>query len=140
MSMHMIKSVMVHGSKKRKSKKKIDMKEMEVKMRQYNKDMRRKGLHSCKFETVEDYVNNLTGKVKKVKQEFKPYEPKTTVRRTTQVIPSKSTDSIPGAAARKERQVYSGDYVVGIASMHKSNFVPVGRGDDPKAYAQMRRN
>jgi len=24
--------------------------------------------------------------------------------------------------------------------MHKSNFVPVGRGDDPEAYAKMRRN
>ena len=138
--MHMIKGVMVHGSKKRKSKKKIDMKEMEVKMRQYNKDMRRKGLHSCQFETVEDYVNNLTGKTKKVKQEFKRYEPQTTFRRETPIIPSKSSDSIPGAAAKREPNVYSGDYIVGIACMHKSNFVPVGRGDDPEAYAKMRRN
>ena len=51
-----------------------------------------------------------------------------------------SYESMKGSTPRKERQVYSGDYVVGIASMHKSNFVPVGRGDDPKAYAQMRRN
>ena len=44
------------------------------------------------------------------------------------------------STARKERQEYTGDYIVGIAQMHKSNAVPVGRGDDPEAYAQMRRN
>ena len=33
MSMHKIRGVSVYGSKKRKSKKKIDMKEMEVKMK-----------------------------------------------------------------------------------------------------------
>ena len=140
MSMHMIKGVMVHRSKKRKSKKKIDMKEMEMKWRQYNKEMRRKCLHSCQFETVQDYINNLNGKSKKTKQEFKLYEPSATFTRETSNVPSKSSDSVPGAAARKERPVYTGTYVVGIACMHKSNFVPVGRGDDPKAYAQMRRN
>ena len=140
MSMHMIRGVMVHGTKKRKSKKNINMKDMEIKMRQYNKDMRRKGLHSCQFNTVEDYIKNLTGKTKRVKQEFKRYEPQTTFTRETPSISSKSSDSVPGAAAKKERNVYSGDYVVGIACMHKSNFVPVGRGDDPKAYARMRRN
>ena len=39
----------------------------------------------------------------------------------------------------KERPVYTGSYIIGIATMHKSNAVPVGRGDDPKHYAQMRR-
>jgi hypothetical protein len=136
----MIRGVSVYGSKKRKPKKKIDMAKMEIEWRQYNKRMRQANCHSAQFETVDDYVRYLTGKTKKVKQEFVPYEPKTTFRRTTQVIPSKSTDCIPGAAAQKERQVYSGDYIVGIACMHKSNFVPVGRGDDPKAYATMRRN
>ena len=140
MSMHMIRGVSVYGSKKRKPKKKIDMAKMEVEWRQYNKRMRKANCHSAQFESLDDYVRYVTGKVKKVKQEFTPYEPKATVRRTTQIIPSKSTDCIPGAAARKERQVYSGDYIIGIASMHKSNFVPVGRGDDPKAYARMRRN
>jgi hypothetical protein len=35
--------------------------------------------------------------------------------------------------------VYTGDYIIGIATMHKSNLVPVGRGDNPVDYATMRR-
>ena len=142
MSMHMIKGVMVHGSKKRKSKKKIDMKEMEVKWRQYNKDMRRKHLHSLQFDTLDDYISYVSGKMKpRKKREFTRYEPKNTYQRPTESIGSvKSSNSIPEAAAKREPNVYSGDYVVGIACMHKSNFVPVGKGDDPEAYAKMRRN
>ncbi len=59
-------------------------------------------------------------------------------RRETQYIPSKSSSSM-GNATKKETPVYSGDYLVGIATMHKSNLVPVGRGDDPESYAKMRR-
>jgi hypothetical protein len=40
---------------------------------------------------------------------------------------------------RKERKEYTGDYITGIATMHKSNLVPVGRDDDPEIYAKMRR-
>lgn len=73
-----------------------------------------------------------------VKKSFVPMHVDVPYSRPSPDIPS--YESMKGSTPRKERQVYSGDYVVGIASMHKSNFVPVGRGDDPKAYAQMRRN
>ena len=141
MSMHMIKGVMVHGSKKRKSKKKVDMNKLELEWRQYNKRMRQTHCHAAQFETLDDYVRYVSGKTKKVKREFVPYEPKASYQRTTAKISSfESSNSVPESAARKESPVYSGDYIVGIAGMHKSNFVPVGRGDDPEAYAKMRRN
>ena len=62
-------------------------------------------------------------------------------------IPDYSSDhkSVPTSnyvgpiEGRKAAKVYSGDYIVGIATMHKSNAVPVGRGDDVKSYAKMRR-
>ena len=41
---------------------------------------------------------------------------------------------------KREVQKYTGDKVLGIATMHKSNLVPVGKGDDPKHYSTMRRN
>jgi hypothetical protein len=141
MSMHMIKGVQVHGNSHRKSKKKIDMKKLEVEWRQYNKRMRQMNCHSAQFETLNDYVNYVTGKTKPKKKEFAPYEPKTSQpRRETKNYPSLSTESIPGSGTKKESPVYSGDYIVGIATMHKSNLVPVGRGDDPEHYATMRRN
>lgn len=60
-------------------------------------------------------------------------------QRPSPVVPSYDSGKY-ASTARKERQQYSGDYIIGVAQMHKSNAVPVGRGDDPKAYSQMRRN
>lgn len=71
-------------------------------------------------------------------KEFKPMHTEG-YRRPSPEVPSYDS-GLPHNTARKERQVYSGDYIVGIATMHKSNLVPVGRGDDPKAFATMRRN
>ena len=49
-----------------------------------------------------------------------------------------SGDCFGRPAAKKEENVYSGSYVKGLATMHKSNIVPVGSAD-PKDYSQMRR-
>lgn len=82
----------------------------------------------------------LVNSIKPVKMEFVEYAPKKPYVRNAEEYRSLSTsDQIPGACVKKEANEYSGDYIVGIATMHKSNLVPVGRGDDPKAYAQMRR-
>ena len=51
-----------------------------------------------------------------------------------------TSDRIVPIAGKRKAQEYSGDYITGLATMHKSNTVPVGRGSDPKIYAQMRRN
>jgi len=52
----------------------------------------------------------------------------------------KTSDVVTPIAGKRKVQEYSGDYITGLATMHKSNTVPVGRGSDPKIYAQMRRN
>lgn len=75
----------------------------------------------------------------KKKPEFQEYKPVETYRREQPDYPSCS-NKIGGVAPKKENPVYSGDYIVGIATMHKSNLVPVGRGDDAKDYATMRRS
>ena len=71
MSMHMIKGVYAPTSK-RKSKK-LDMSKVEIEWRKYNKDMRRSNLHSCQFDTLDQYVLYITGKLKSNLKEFKPY-------------------------------------------------------------------
>lgn len=74
-------------------------------------------------------------------REFVEYAPsKPYVRDTKEYSSLKTSDAIPGSCAKAERKEYSGDYIVGIATMHKSNLVPVGRGDNPTDYATMRRN
>lgn len=53
---------------------------------------------------------------------------------------AKTSDRVVGNTNKKEGNTYTGDFIVGIATMHKSNFVPVTRNQDGKDYATMRRN
>ena len=53
-----------------------------------------------------------------------------------------TSDVIPGGStAPQERQIYSGERrLLGVATMHKSNMVPVFDSKDAKDIARMRRN
>lgn len=94
-----------------------------------------------KAQELRKYEALVASARKTKKKEFVEYAPSKPYVRDTKEYPSLSTsNTIPGACPAKERKEYSGDYIVGIATMHKSNLVPVGRGDNPEHYAQMRRN
>jgi hypothetical protein len=74
-------------------------------------------------------------------QEFKEYVPSRSYVRISESIPSfEGIINNQNATAKAETKEYSGDYVTGLATLHKSNIVPVGRDDDPVDYATMRRN
>ena len=45
-----------------------------------------------------------------------------------------------GSTAKKESQTYTGNYIIGIATMHKSNLVPITSKQAAKDAATMRRN
>lgn len=51
-----------------------------------------------------------------------------------------TSDVVVGNTNKREGNTYTGNFIVGIATMHKSNFVPVTRNQDGKDYATMRRN
>lgn len=109
------------STRKVKAKKKPGWREAEA---EYEQWLKKHGAHKSqrKQKASEPYVT--------------PTE-KTYVRET-QKYPSLVTSS--GSTARVEANQYTGDYFIGIATMHKSNLVPVGRGDDAKSYATMRRS
>jgi len=75
--------------------------------------------------------------LKKVKQDFTPLKTSEPYRRETPDIPSR--DSICGFAPKKETQKYTGTLIKGIATMHKSNAVPVLNDQDAKDISSMRR-
>ena len=54
----------------------------------------------------------------------------------------KTSDTIPGKTPKKHENVYSGNEIMGISVMHKSNLVPIRRDNKEAAIevAQMRRN
>ena len=115
------------------------LKEVETEWRRYNKDMRRKSMHSCQFEKLEDYISYVSGNLKLKKKEFVPYESKTSVPKSN--YPSNTQKSpvhgIPEAGRRKESPKYTGDYIVGIATMHKSNAVPITNREQATEIARM---
>ena len=50
-----------------------------------------------------------------------------------------TSDHIGPIEGKRAANIYSGDYIIGLATMHKSNTVPVGRGNSPEDFAKMRR-
>ena len=74
-------------------------------------------------------------------QEFKTYVPSRKYVRTPESTPSLSQFKLfHQLTAKREKQEYTGDYITGLATMHKSNIVPVCKDDNPVDYATMRRN
>jgi len=146
MTMHLIKGVQVHGKSKKKAKKltQKDLERLTTEWRQHNKNMRRKHMHDLQFDTVEDYIAYTRGqyKPKSKKKEFVEYEaPKSNVRDTPHYPSLSTSDAIPESCARKESPKYTGDLLVGIGVMHKSNAVPIMRGtSQAEDIAKMRRN
>lgn len=103
---------------------------------EYNALMKRVG---CKKKTLEEYMTYRSGKMGRTyrKKPLKsPMEAKT-LRRESPVIPS--GDSYDSFSAPKREMKYTGDKLLGIATMHKSNAVPVFRKEDAEDIARMRR-
>jgi hypothetical protein len=145
--MHLVGPYMTTTNyRKRKAKKLTDkrLEELRVQWRQHNKEMRRKNMHDLQWDTFEDYLSYIQGnspKRKKEETEFKPYAPsKPPIRNTTQYPSLTTSNTIPGACAKRESPKYTGDLIVGIGTMHKSNAVPIMRGTkQAEELAKMRR-
>jgi len=68
---------------------------------------------------------------------FKEYKGSTAYRRETAVVPS--LDSSAYVVDKKESMRYTGTLVKGIATMHKSNAVPVINQEEAESISKMRR-
>ena len=143
MSMHLVGPYMTTTNYKKRKQKKLTASQQEkliVEWRQYNKRMRQINCHSAQFENFDDYVAYTRGQYKPKQQSG---EGKTLVvtqgyQRPTQHIPSMG-DGIGGWAPKKESVKYTGTLIKGIATMHKSNAVPVIDDQQAKDISAMRR-
>lgn len=70
--------------------------------------------------------------------ELKPVVQSGIVYRETPNYPSVTTSSF--STEKKDSNKYTGDKLIGIAMMHKSNLVPVFNSDHAKDISSMRRN
>ena len=110
--------------------------------------MRQANNHSLQYDTVDDYIAYVRGEYKAPKRKATTYKPDESWRRDEPRIPSSMEEAIKngtfnnGASGgtKKESMKYTGNLIVGIATMHKSNAVPVMRGtNEAIEIAAMRR-
>ena len=101
----------------------------------HNKMLKRLGQPKMTFE---EYVDYLHGRVKPTKKRFSEYTANRPASyRETPAYPSR--DSGTGVAAKTETMKYTGTLVKGIATMHKSNAVPIIDDQQAKDISSMRR-
>ena len=156
--MHLQQGLSTINTRKRKVKiTKAKMAELEVRWREHNKRMKQTHMHHMRYDTLEEYIDYCYGRIKKPD----PRDPSTFTSRKIEPnwraeqdkdhrekYPSlmeqqmkQGTYKTNGEGMRKkEPKKYTGNLIQGIATMHKSNAVPVMKGtDQAKDIARMRR-
>ena len=127
MSMHLVGPWMTTTNYKKRKQKGRTKKDIEA-QKYHDKWLRKMGAHPDQIK--ESKKNNASVSILSVPD----------YRSSGNSVPP--SDVIPGGStAPQERQIYSGERrLLGVATMHKSNMVPVFDRDDAKDIAQMRRN
>lgn len=125
MSMHLVGPYMTTTKYNRK-KKKPNAKQLRA-QEDHDKWLRKMGVHP-------EQLAEKKAKRKDVKNVDVPsYVSSNTNRIHT-------SDNIAGVAPKKDRQQYTGDYIIGIATTHKSNLMPVTSRKQAVEASTMRRN
>jgi hypothetical protein len=140
--MHLARGLSTVNTRKPKRKKltQAQLEKLTASHKAYNKDMKRMGMHSLML-SFEDYILYVQGqyKPKSKPSELEEYTHKQSSNyRQTEHIPSLGNGI--GNAAKKESQRYTGTLIKGIATMHKSNAVPIINQEQAIEVSNMRRN
>jgi len=148
MTMHLVGPYLTttnYRKPKQKQRTKAQQKKFEQSHAEYNKGMKRMGLHD-QMMSLEDYDLYCRGLWKpktktKSANSYRPYSDRElSYRKETVHIPSLNSPDVCGVAPKKEPQKYTGTLIKGIATMHKSNAVPVINDQQALEISQMRRN
>ena len=138
MTMHLVQGMSSVKTTKPKASKLTNAKRKELgdQLHQLNKELKQQGRHDERM-TFDEYLDYLHGKPK-----ARPHKPVQrskvpTYRRETPDIPSLGED--PGVALKQDPKKYTGTLVKGVATMHKSNAVPVINDEQATDIARMRR-
>ena len=156
MTMHLQQGLTTIRNRKYKPKMtKANIAKWEEGLRLKNKEHKRMGLPKWTFEQYVDYCHGIQPKVDpRSREAFKPIKPQRNVRAEQDREHRKKYPSLmeeamkkgefnklgDGKGTKKEPMRYTGDLIAGIATMHKSNAVPVMKGtEQAKDIARMRR-
>ena len=131
MTMHLAQGLSTISTKKREVKlTKARTEELRKSWHKHNKEMKRSGMHDMRYSNFDDYIDYCFGRKKVDKKKFSTasYTPPKAWCRDDhrERYPSVPLGSIDSGSCRKvESPTYTGTLVKGIATMHKSNAVPV---------------
>ena len=95
--------------------------------------------NSLNYTTSGRKRRKLPAKKAASKRKFEPYIAKTTYIRETPNYPSVTSAPSADSCAKPTRVSYTGTLVKGIATMHKSNAVPIINDQEAKDISNMRR-
>lgn len=108
---------------------------------EHNRWLKQNHMGKVSFDEFQDYVCGKTPKPEPDRtRQLKPSEsPHLDRMEAYKNIPSHGIQKTGGECARRESPKYTGDLVKGIATMHKSNAVPVIDDQHAKDISSMRR-
>ena len=126
MTMHLVRGMSSINSKTSKQNRKPGWQKAQA---EHDKWLMERGCHPSQIKL----------KAKEFR-EYVPNKPSPSAD-VTHTYPSiQTSDSVPGACSKRTPMQYTGDLIVGIGQMHKSNAVPIMRGtSQAKDIAKMRR-
>ena len=115
--------------------------QLECDLFEYNKQRKRNGEPKLSFD---EYLDLRCGRVVKKKRhpsEMGEYNGPSYTAPPGRImrIEAQSIDTGTSVASKKEPQQYTGNNMLGIGQLHKSNSVPVFRKEDAEDQAKMRR-
>lgn len=145
MTMHLMSHAYTTiSTRKRKPKiTKAKVEKWTEELRTYNKLMKRIGEPKKTLEEYIDYVHGIAPK-RDAKKDWRPLPPSNSYyaeqsKRHREMYPSVDLMSNGSTCAKREPMKYTGTLIKGIATMHKSNAVPVIDEEHMKDIARMRR-
>ena len=127
---------------------KRDIARLSEEYRLYNKKMKQSNNRRLCFPTFEGYLDWRFGRVSPTtpgRSSIRTIQPARSYERDTraQAVPSRLSKELPSelknATARPDGNSYSGTYITGLATMHKSNTTVVTKQTDPTIFTRMRR-
>lgn len=132
MTMHLARGLTTLNTKKRKPKKRKDPSFYEEGWRKHNKFLKNAKMDTMTLSEYIDYVHGkFTSKTRTSVVSTPWHHTDSNYHRESPNIPSASTHRSFGPATRRAPMQYTGERrLIGIATMHKSNMVPIFADDE----------
>lgn len=142
MTMHIVSPALTTTRTSRRNRKlsKGQIKKYQEMLVEHNKFLKRMKMKQLSFDEFVDYMRGTYSNPQKDKN--KPnYFPENNFVSSKEKYASLELDpsTIGNSVSKKQENVYTGDRLIGIAVMHKSNLVPVFSRDDAVEISKMRR-